>query len=94
MKKGVRQFQTRASIMKLLSDDEVAKVSTAESAVRLLENDEYLDFERLDLGVQRAIEDVPYMGVVLPKKAIPISTWIKILANLDVSGTAESEKVV
>lgn len=93
MKNELRQFHTRASIMKLLSDDEVSRVSTAESAVRLFENDEYLDLERLDLGVQRAIEDVPYMGVLLPKKAIPIATWIQILANLDVSGTAEFEKV-
>jgi hypothetical protein len=45
---------TRDSILNLLSDEENARVSTAEAAPRLAEGAEYLDLERLDRGVQRA----------------------------------------
>ena len=41
------QYVTRDSILKLLSDDEVASVSTAETAARLTDGDEYLDLEHL-----------------------------------------------
>jgi len=44
---------TRDNVLKLLSDDEVASVSTAETAPRLLDGEEYLDLEHLDRGVQR-----------------------------------------
>ena len=47
-------YVTRDTILKLLSDDEVAKVSTAETASRLADGDEYLDLEHLDKGVRRA----------------------------------------
>ena len=44
----------RENILKLLSDEEVAKVSTAEAASGLTEGTEYLDLEHLEQGVQRA----------------------------------------
>ena len=44
----------RESVLKLLSDDEVASVSTAEAAARLLDGEEYLDLGQLDRGVQQA----------------------------------------
>ena len=75
-------YEIRDRILKLLSDDEVAKVSTAETAVRLATGDEYLDLEHLDQGVLRAGTTSTPMGRVLPKKAVRADTWSKILAQL------------
>jgi hypothetical protein len=75
------EYVTRDSILKLLSDDEVAKVSTAETRA-LLDGDEYLDLEQLDRGVQRAGGAVTPMGRVLPKNAVHANTWSKILTLL------------
>ena len=60
----------RESVLKLLSDDEVASVSTAETATRLLDGEEYLDLEQLERGVQQAREASPAMGRVLPRRAV------------------------
>jgi hypothetical protein len=76
------EYVTRDSILKLLSNDEVAKVSTAETAARLDDGDEYLDLEQLDKGVQRAGGTATPMGRVLPKKSVHADTWNKILAKL------------
>jgi hypothetical protein len=77
-------YVTRDTILKLLSDDEVGRVSTAESAARLSPDEEYLDLERLDEGVQRAAGAIAPMGRVLPRKAVHADTWNKILALLAV----------
>jgi len=76
------QYITRESVLKLLSDEEVSAVATAETAARLPEGDEYLDLERLDLGVQRAHSKKTPMGRALPKKSIHGNTWDKILKQL------------
>ena len=52
----------------LLSDDEVASVSTAEAAAGLSDGDECLDLEQLDRGVRRASATATPMGCVLPEK--------------------------
>ena len=75
-------YVTRDTILKLLSDEEVARVSTAETAPRLANGDEYLDLERLDQGVRRADGTAPPMGRVLPRKAVHADTWSRILAQL------------
>jgi hypothetical protein len=72
----------REGVMKLLSDDEVATVSTAETAARLLDGEEYLDLERLDRGVQRATRAATTMRGVLPRRTVHTDTWSKILAQL------------
>ena len=73
----------RDSILKMLSDQESAKVSTAETASRLTEGGEYLDLEHLDQGVQRAeAATKATMGHVLPRSAVSNETWSKILAQL------------
>jgi hypothetical protein len=74
-------YITRASIMELLSDAEVANVCKAETTAELPEGDEYLDLERLDQGVSRARAGTP-MGRVLPRKAVEERTWSKILMQL------------
>ena len=76
----------RETIIELLSDDEVSKVSTAETAVRLAEGDEFLDLEQLGLSVQRA-DGVPvHIEGVLPRKVVHELTWIRILELLVKSG--------
>ena len=44
----------RDNILKLLSNEEVAKVSTAEGTSGLADGEEYLDLEHLDHGIKRA----------------------------------------
>src|SRR5665647_806186 len=75
---------TRDSILKLLSDEENARVSTAEAASRLTEGEEYLDLEHLDQGIQRAKASTAkaVMGHVLPRSAVSEETWGKILVQL------------
>jgi hypothetical protein len=76
------EYATRDSILQLLSDEEVARVSTAETAARLSDGDEYLDLEQLDQGVRCARGTATPMGRVLPRKAVHANTWSKILTQL------------
>jgi hypothetical protein len=73
-------YLTRDGVLKLLSDDEAASVSNAESTEELDEGDEYLDLEHLDEGVRKADGLIVIMGRVLPRKAVHEITWSKILA--------------
>jgi hypothetical protein len=74
---------TRDAILALLSDEEIAKVSTAETAAGLREGGEYLDLEHLDRGVQRASAATKGTMVhALPRAAVRDETWTKILARL------------
>jgi hypothetical protein len=82
------EYLTRDGILKLLSDEEVASVSTAETAPRLSDGDEYLDLEQLSLGVQRAPRPATPMGQVLPRKAVREATWAAILTRLPSSSAA------
>jgi len=83
MKTDMRNtYVTRETILKLLSDDEVASVSTAETAPLLSAGDEYVDLEHLDDGVRRAGGATAPMGHLLPKKAVHEATWAKILTKL------------
>lgn len=76
------EYLTREHLMNALSDDEVASVSSAESANGLVEGDEYLDLQELGLGVKRALCTAVSMGTVLPRKAVHENTWKKLLAQL------------
>lgn len=74
----------RDTILKLLSDEEIAKVSTAEAVSDLTAGGEYLDLEHLDQGVQRAKASTKVtMGNVLPRNAVRDETWSKIIAQLN-----------
>jgi hypothetical protein len=86
------EYITRDTILRLLSDDEVARVSTAETAARLAEGDEYVDLEAPDQGVRRVLgsEAVP-MGHVLPKKSVREKTWRQIVALLSAHAIEEAE---
>lgn len=77
------EHATREAILKLLSDDEISKVSASETAAGLIEGSEYLNLEHLDQGVQRARSATKVaMGQVLPRAAIRPETWDKVLAQL------------
>ena len=72
---------TRDAILKLLSDVEVAKVSTREGAPRLVEGDEYIDLTELESGVQQ-VQASPRTapGHALPRSAVSDASWKKIVA--------------
>ena len=72
----------RNDLLKLLTDDEVASVSNAETAGQLDDQDEYLDLSNLDKGVRRAKRGQTLTSSVLPKKAVSKETWNKIMAQL------------
>jgi hypothetical protein len=73
---------TREHVIELLSDGEVANVSTAETKTHLRRGDEYLDLEHLEQGVQRADGAVSGLDHVLSRKAIHEDTWRRILRLL------------
>jgi hypothetical protein len=73
----------RDAVLKLLSDEETARVSTAETASKLADGAEYVDLEQLDRGVQRARPGAGVtMGHILPRSAVSKETWNKIVAHL------------
>ena len=80
-------LMTRESILKLLSDEEVARVCTAETQVQLASGEEFLDLKHLERGVRRArppagVLSTVAMARVLPKSALDETTWMKIVAQL------------
>ena len=78
-----KEYITRDTILRLLSDDEIARVSTAETATGLADGDEYVDLDAPDWGVQRAPErPVTPMGHVLTRKAVLDKTWRDIVILL------------
>jgi hypothetical protein len=78
------EYFTRDSIMGLLSDDEIAKVTAAESAKSLVDGDEYIDLEQLDQGVRTVMGGTAGIAVgrVVAKKAILERTWDHVVAQL------------
>jgi hypothetical protein len=84
------EYVTRDTILRLLSDDEIARVSTAETAAHLAKDDEYIDLEVPDQGVRRALgnEAIP-MGRVLPRKAVHAKTWHQIVILLSAHAIEE-----
>lgn len=76
------EYALRESILKLLTDEEIAKVSTAETAPALTEGAEYLNLEKLGDGVSRADGEAIPIGQVLPRAAVGPATWSKILSEL------------
>jgi hypothetical protein len=81
MKSERSDYVTREELLKLLSDDEVARVSSAET-VALERGDQYIELDRLNHGVRKARRNAPTMTGVLPRKSVQEATWTKILARL------------
>ncbi|MEY4578012.1 MAG: hypothetical protein RL701_2715 [Pseudomonadota bacterium] len=77
------QYITRNNILNMLSPDETARVSNAETAAQLAVGDEFIDLTHIEKGVQRAAEAQPTENV-LPRKGLHESTWNKIVRSLHV----------
>lgn len=91
MKTKQADYVTRDTILKLLSETELARVSTTETATGLPAGEAYLDLEHLELGVRTAPVDTSVMGRVLARKAVGQKTWAKILKELtNLAPTAEA----
>ena len=74
---------SRDAILKILSDDEVARVSNAETTKSLPDGQEFIDLQDLERGVQRASgSNKPLMGHALPRKAVHDDSWTKVVALL------------
>lgn len=81
------ELATRESILKLLSDEEVARVCTAETQDQLATGEEFIDLKHLERGVRRArppagVLSSVAMARVLPRSALDEATWAKILSRL------------
>jgi len=85
------EYVLRDGIMNLLSDEEVARVSTAETAQKLADGDEYIDLEQLEQGVLRGQSTPTPMGHVLPRKAVHEDTWSKIVMTLTRSNLTDTQ---
>jgi hypothetical protein len=95
MKRDERtRYLMRHRILKLLSKGELARVCTAESAVRIEDGDEYLNLEAIGLGVRSALGTDAAEGRLLSRKAVRQATWSKILRVLAEPGLAAAQPAV
>ena len=73
----------RETILKLLTNEETARVSTAETAASIRDGAEYLDLQHIDQGILTAKGGTKVvMGHIVPRDAVSAGTWAKILARL------------
>ena len=70
----------RAEILALVSDDQLAKVATAEGAKKLVEGDEFVDLEDVGRGVQQVHDTPVAAGHMLPRSSVPDAVWTQIVA--------------
>ena len=76
----VSTYLRRHAMLELLSDEEVARVSNAETATELLEGEEYLDLARPERGTLRASSsNSVHMSEILPRAAVSEQTWAKLV---------------
>ncbi len=75
----------RNLILKTLWEDPIAAVAGRAIPERLRRGEEYIDLQRLQVGVQRAQHVMSPTGGELPRKAVQAGTWTKILAQLALS---------
>ncbi len=66
-------------VLKLLSADEVTRVSTRNGIPGLADGDEYIDLAAPENGVRTVHGTLQLtMGQVLPRKAVSAQTWARI----------------
>jgi hypothetical protein len=76
----VSTYLRRNAVLELLSDDEVARVSNAESATELALGEEYIDLARPERGALRASSSASVkMSEVLPRSVVSEQTWAKLV---------------
>jgi hypothetical protein len=75
-------LSARISIMMLLTDQETARVTTAEAGARIADGEEFLDLEQLERGIQSAASRTPLaMGHIMPRSAVGNDTWKRIVTH-------------
>jgi hypothetical protein len=73
----------RDRILALLTHEETARISNVKAQLSLLSGDEYLDLDRLDRGLQCAIEPTESQGRrVIRRKSVRPAAWTQIMATL------------
>jgi hypothetical protein len=84
----------RDRILKLLSDEEIARVSTAEAGNALPDGAEFVDLEQLGRGVQQAKATAPAargvqraqavspLARLVPRSAVRPETWSNVVSLL------------
>jgi hypothetical protein len=77
----------RNLILRTLWEDPIAAVLGRAIPERLGKGEEYIDLQRLQAGVQRALHMMAPTGGELPRKAVQAGTWTKILAQLEASAS-------
>jgi len=76
-------YITRDAILKLLSEQETAQVSAAESGPPLAVGEEYVELDHLKNGVRRMRPTTQLkMGGVLARRSVHDSTWSQICSRL------------
>jgi hypothetical protein len=74
------RYVTRAAVLTLLSDGEIARVATLEGGAPLEPGEEYVDLTQLERGVLRAEAGRALdLGHVLPRSLLSDETWSKIM---------------
>jgi hypothetical protein len=85
-------YITRAAILNLLSDEEIARISTMEAGPPLVEGDEFIDLKHPTRGVRRTRSTTRVtIGDVLPRFAVEDATWSKICARLAVPNAKDAD---
>jgi len=73
------EYEDRDQILKLLSKEELARVSTEEVQARLADGDEYIDLAAPRNGVRRVHGAMQRtLGKVLPRSAVSPETWARL----------------
>ena len=75
-------YTLRDSIMNALSDEEISRVSNAESVVQLANGEEYLDLAELEQGVRKSIGVNLNLNNAITRKAVHQDTWNTIVSLL------------
>lgn len=72
----------RDEVLMLLWSDQIASTSRGSIPARLARGEEYIDLQRLERGVQRAINSEAPMGGVLARKAVQPETWQQLIGMI------------
>lgn len=80
---------TREAILNLLTDAEVANVSRDEGQPRLGRGDEFVDLERIDLGIQKSqFSPLVELDTAVARGAVSDATWAKIVKAVAAGASA------
>ncbi len=86
-------YLRRHAVLELLSDEEVARVSNAETAAQLADGEDYIDLARPERGALRASASTKIsLAEVLPRSAVSEETWAKLIVAVHQGWTEPSSQ--